>query len=77
VTLVGRTDHVINSGGVKIHAEEVEQALMRHPMVRQAGVVGVADPVWGQRVRLLWSRRQAPNRSRSSIGAAARTRCRR
>jgi acyl-CoA synthetase (AMP-forming)/AMP-acid ligase II len=50
VTLVGRTDHVINSGGVKIHAEEVEQALMRHPMVRQAGVVGVADPVWGQRV---------------------------
>jgi len=48
--LVGRTDHVINSGGVKIHAEEVERALMRHPMVRQAGVVGVADPVWGQRV---------------------------
>ncbi len=50
LTLVGRTDHVINSGGVKIHAEEVERALMRHPMVRQAGVVGVADPVWGQRV---------------------------
>lgn len=47
--VVGRTDHVINSGGVKIQAEEIETALMRHPDIRQAAVVGVPDPKWGQR----------------------------
>jgi acyl-CoA synthetase (AMP-forming)/AMP-acid ligase II len=49
VVLVGRTDHVINSGGVKIQAEEIEAALMRHPKIRQAAVIGVPDPKWGQR----------------------------
>lgn len=49
VVLVGRTDHVINSGGVKIQAEEIEAALMSHPDIRQAAVVGVPDPKWGQR----------------------------
>ena len=49
VVVVGRTDHVINSGGVKIQAEEIEAALMRHPGIRQAAVVGAPDPKWGQR----------------------------
>ena len=49
VVLAGRTDHVINSGGVKIQAEEIEAALMNHPQIRQAAVIGIADPKWGQR----------------------------
>jgi acyl-CoA synthetase (AMP-forming)/AMP-acid ligase II len=49
VVLVGRTDHVINSGGVKIQAEEIEGALMSHPKIRQAAVIGVPDVKWGQR----------------------------
>lgn len=49
IVLVGRTDYVINSGGVKIQAEEIEAALMRHPKIRQAAVIGVPDPKWGQR----------------------------
>ncbi|MET0532120.1 MAG: long-chain fatty acid--CoA ligase, partial [Microvirga sp.] len=49
VVLVGRTDHVINSGGVKIQAEEIEAALMSHPKIRQAAVVGIPDEKWGQR----------------------------
>jgi acyl-CoA synthetase (AMP-forming)/AMP-acid ligase II len=49
VVVVGRTDHVINSGGMKIQAEEIEAALMRHPKIRQAAVVGVPDAKWGQR----------------------------
>jgi acyl-CoA synthetase (AMP-forming)/AMP-acid ligase II len=49
LVLVGRTDHVINSGGVKIQAEEIEAALMSHPHIRQAAVVAVPDPKWGQR----------------------------
>lgn len=49
LVVVGRTDHVINSGGVKIQAEDIEAVLMQHPDVRQAAVVGVPDPKWGQR----------------------------
>ncbi len=40
---------MINSGGVKIQAEEIEGALMSHPKIRQAAVIGVPDPKWGQR----------------------------
>ena len=49
LVVVGRTDHVINSGGVKIQAEDIEAGLMQHPNVRQAAVVGMPDAKWGQR----------------------------
>jgi acyl-CoA synthetase (AMP-forming)/AMP-acid ligase II len=48
--VLGRTDNVINTGGMKVHGEEVERALLRHPSVAQAAVVGVADERWGQRI---------------------------
>jgi acyl-CoA synthetase (AMP-forming)/AMP-acid ligase II len=50
VFVVGRTDNVINSGGVKMHAEEIEAALLHHPAVRMVAVVGVPDERWGQLV---------------------------
>ncbi|MFO1361058.1 MAG: class I adenylate-forming enzyme family protein [Burkholderiales bacterium] len=46
----GRIDNLINSGGIKVHAEEVERALLAHPRVALAAVVGVPDPTWGQRI---------------------------
>ncbi|SHK68494.1 fatty-acyl-CoA synthase [Pseudonocardia thermophila] len=46
--LLGRSSGVINSGGEKIDAEEVEQVLVRHPAVADAVVVAVPDPRWGQ-----------------------------
>ena len=46
----GRLDNRINTGGVKVHAEEVEAALMQHPKVQLAAVVGVDDSTWGQRI---------------------------
>jgi acyl-CoA synthetase (AMP-forming)/AMP-acid ligase II len=46
----GRRDNVINTGGVKVHGEEVERALLAHPAVSQAAVVGRADLKWGHRV---------------------------
>jgi acyl-CoA synthetase (AMP-forming)/AMP-acid ligase II len=49
LVVAGRTDHVINSGGMKVQAEEIEAALMAHPRIRQAAVVGLADAKWGQR----------------------------
>jgi acyl-CoA synthetase (AMP-forming)/AMP-acid ligase II len=51
VTIVGRKSvDIIKSGGYKIAAREIEDVLRRHPNVRDASVVGVADRVWGQRV---------------------------
>jgi fatty-acyl-CoA synthase len=48
--LVGRDSVTINSGGEKIFAEEVEQALLRHPSVADCLVAGRPSPRWGQEV---------------------------
>jgi acyl-CoA synthetase (AMP-forming)/AMP-acid ligase II len=50
LTLLGRGSTTINSGGEKIHPEEVEQALKSHPAVFDCLVVGVPDERWGQKV---------------------------
>jgi fatty-acyl-CoA synthase len=50
VVFHGRGSRVINTGGEKVFAEEVEQALLTHPAVRDAMVVGAPDPRWGSRI---------------------------
>jgi fatty-acyl-CoA synthase len=47
LTLLGRGSSVINSGGEKVYAQEVEDALAEHPAVRDVVVLGVPDPRWG------------------------------
>ncbi|MEV1286537.1 AMP-binding protein [Micromonospora sp. NPDC049679] len=46
----GRDGRVINTGGEKVFAEEVEQVLLRHPKVDDVYVVGIRDDRWGSRV---------------------------
>ncbi|MBW4051779.1 MAG: acetate--CoA ligase [Proteobacteria bacterium] len=48
---IGRADDVIKSSGHLISPFEVESALMTHPAVAQAGVIGVPDPIAGQAVK--------------------------
>jgi acetyl-CoA synthetase len=48
---VGRADDVIKSAGHLIGPFEVESALMEHPAVVEAGVIGVPDPVAGEVVK--------------------------
>jgi fatty acid CoA ligase FadD36 len=49
--IVGRTSvDLIKSGGYRIGAGEVEAALLAHPAVAEAAVVGVPDPDLGQRI---------------------------
>jgi o-succinylbenzoate---CoA ligase len=46
----GRADDVINTGGEKVVAGEVEQVLRDCPGVGDAVIVGISDPDWGERV---------------------------
>ncbi|HMF08189.1 MAG TPA: AMP-binding protein [Thermoanaerobaculia bacterium] len=51
VTILGRKSaDFIKSGGFKISAREIEDVVRRHPRVRDAAVVGAADPIWGERI---------------------------
>ncbi|MDW5327643.1 long-chain fatty acid--CoA ligase [Plantactinospora sp. KLBMP9567] len=49
IILTDRAKDVIKSGGEWISSVELENALMAHPAVREACVVGVPDPRWDER----------------------------
>ncbi len=48
--VLGRADDMINTGGVKVSPALVETVLAAQPGVREACVVGLPDPRWGQAV---------------------------
>jgi acetyl-CoA synthetase len=48
--LLGRVDDVMNVSGHRISTTEVEHALVGHPKVAEAAVVGAADPQTGQAI---------------------------
>ncbi|MGB7404275.1 MAG: AMP-binding protein [Pacificimonas sp.] len=50
ITLLGRGNQCINTGGEKVFPEEVEESLKTHPAIDDALVFGVADEKWGQAV---------------------------
>jgi acyl-CoA synthetase (AMP-forming)/AMP-acid ligase II len=50
IHLLGRGSVSINSGGEKIFPEEVEEALKTHPGVRDAVVVGIPHPTYGEQI---------------------------
>jgi fatty-acyl-CoA synthase len=49
--LTDRAKDVIITGGSNVYPREVEEVLLTHPAVREAAVVGVPDPEWGESVR--------------------------
>jgi malonyl-CoA/methylmalonyl-CoA synthetase len=49
--LLGRqSTDIIKTGGYKVSALEIEEALRTHPAVAECAVVGLADDEWGERV---------------------------
>jgi acetyl-CoA synthetase len=78
---VGRADDVIKSAGHLIGPFEVESALMEHPAVAEAGVIGKPDPVVGEVVKAFVSlkagyedsetlRKELLGHARKRLGAA-------
>ena len=50
VFLGDRRKHMIVSGGFNVYPIVVENALAEHPAVREAAVVGVPHPEWGEAI---------------------------
>jgi malonyl-CoA/methylmalonyl-CoA synthetase len=49
--ILGRTSQdILKSGGYKLSALEIEEALREHPAVSEVAVVGLPDETWGERV---------------------------
>jgi malonyl-CoA/methylmalonyl-CoA synthetase len=49
--ILGRSSvDIIKTGGYKVSALEIEEALRAHPKIRDCAVVGIEDPAWGERV---------------------------
>ncbi|WP_280219679.1 acyl-CoA synthetase [Nocardia neocaledoniensis] len=69
ITLIGRGNMVINTGGEKVFPEEVEAVVKAHEAVYDAVVVGVPHPRWGHQVGAVIS----PHPGRSVDFAALRT----
>ena len=79
--IVGRQSiDIIKTGGFKVGAGEVEAALLTHPTVAEAAVIGVPDDDLGQRIVAFvvgdGRRRAGADRSRRrpAVGAQASTR---
>ena len=49
ISLVDRTKDVIKSGGEWVSSVELENEIMAHPSVKEAAVIGVTHPRWGER----------------------------
>jgi long-chain acyl-CoA synthetase len=48
--IVDRKNDKIISGGVNIYPREIEEAIARHPAVREVAVFGVPDDYWGEAI---------------------------
>ncbi|HKJ77281.1 MAG TPA: class I adenylate-forming enzyme family protein, partial [Gammaproteobacteria bacterium] len=54
LTVLGRADEVLVSGGVNVHPVPAESVLADCPGVEAVAVTGCADPVWGERLVALY-----------------------
>jgi long-chain acyl-CoA synthetase len=51
IFIMDRKKDMIISGGFNIYPREVEEVLLAHPDVLEAGVIGIPDDVWGESVK--------------------------
>ena len=51
--LCGRADSMIVSAGENVYPFEVEQVLLTHPLIEDVAVIGIADEIFGQRLKAI------------------------
>ena len=75
--LLGRVDDVMNVSGHRLSTTEIESALVSHPAVAEAAVVGGPDPVTGEAINafviLRLGNEPTPRRSARSCATTSRT----
>jgi malonyl-CoA/methylmalonyl-CoA synthetase len=75
IRLLGRTSvDILKTGGEKVSALEIEEALREHPAVAEIAVVGLPDPAWGDRVTAAVVLREGAELSIEGLRAWARSR---
>ena len=78
LTVTGRADDMLISGGIKVHPLVIESCLAGCPGVRDVAVTGLPNPVWGVRIVALVVGTASPNalldRARQHLPSAARPR---
>ena len=53
VYIIDRKHDMIISGGFNIYPREVEEAILKHPGIAEAAVIGIPDDVWGEAVKAI------------------------
>lgn len=51
ISVLGRSDDVLNVAGHRIGTADVESALITHPAVAESAVIGVPDPIKGEAIK--------------------------
>jgi malonyl-CoA/methylmalonyl-CoA synthetase len=73
--ILGRSSvDIIKTGGFKVSALEVEEALRAHPAIAECAVVGVEDPEWGERICAAVERRGETDLTLAALQAWAKER---
>ena len=72
ITLLGRGNTCVNTGGEKVFPEEVEQALKAHPAIHDALVAGAPDERYGQKVAAVVSFRDGMSADTEELSAFLR-----
>ncbi|MER3490598.1 MAG: acetate--CoA ligase, partial [Meiothermus sp.] len=68
-SLLGRADDVLNVAGHRIGTADVESALVSHPAVAEAAVIGVPDPLKGEAIKAFVVLRAGPPKSEALVDA--------
>ena len=72
--VLDRRDDLVITGGENVYPAEVEAALLAHPSVVEAGVIGLPDAQWGQRVVAVVRYAEADGPSEETLRAWCRAR---
>lgn len=74
--ILDRREDLIITGGENVYPAEVESVLLAHPLIAEAGVIGLSDATWGQRIVAVVRLIDRPEPDNSNIEDDLRAHCR-